>query len=134
MRIAKKAKSPKEAERALAVLDRAKVDVCKDEVLFNTVLDACIQRRDKARLARIIESFESSRTWPSVHTYGLLFKALGVLQRTTRCRELWRQMVEKRGLKPNDITLSCMLDSLVCGGLVDEAVALFGVWKSHVAA
>jgi len=96
------------------------------------VLDACIQRRDKVRLGRIIESFENSRTWPSVCTYGLLFKALGMLHRTNRCRELWRQMVEKRGLEPNDITLSCMLDSLVCGGLVDEAVVLFRTWKPLV--
>ena len=41
-------------------------------------------------------------------------------------------MVSVRGLKPNEITLGCMLDALVCNGRVDDAVALMEEWKARI--
>lgn len=132
MKAAKKARGPQEADRALAVLDRTGIAVCEDEVVFNTVLDACVQRRDKDRLVRVLATFEASQLKPSVHTYGLLFKAFGLLRKSCPCLKLWREMVEDRGMKPNDMTTSCMLDALVCTGLIEEAAELFHKWKVEV--
>merc|ERR1740139_1407605 len=101
MTAAKKAKNPHEAERALAMLERSGVSPCEDDVLFNTVLDACIHRKDKVRLASVINAYEASTTKPSVHTYGLLIKAYGLLRRTANFRDLWNQM-ESRDIHPNE--------------------------------
>eukprot|EP00929_Paragymnodinium_shiwhaense_P121936 TRINITY_DN9438_c0_g2_i2.p1 TRINITY_DN9438_c0_g2~~TRINITY_DN9438_c0_g2_i2.p1 ORF type:complete len:839 (+),score=235.45 TRINITY_DN9438_c0_g2_i2:187-2703(+) len=147
MTAAKKAKDGKEAERALSILDRARdVSPVEDDILFNTVLDACIQRRDKRRLARVVRTFEeplavlgpatsssASRASPSVHTYGLLIKACSLLERVDKCHVLWREMTGK-GIQPNQITLSCMIDALVCAGQAAEALRLFRKWQPTIPA
>ncbi|CAK0825258.1 unnamed protein product [Prorocentrum cordatum] len=130
MKAVRRASSPREAERALSLLDRSRVDVCEDEVLFNTVLDACIYRVDRARLSRALAALSGSRVRPSVRTYGLLIKACSVLRQTSRCWAFWQEMVVQRGLEPNDITLSCMIDALVEGKQVEDAVGIFQQWKS----
>jgi len=134
MKVAKKAHSPQDAERALAVLDRAgRARVFDDEVLFNSVIDACIQRRDTQRLAKVLASFtEQSTMKPSVQTYGLLIKANSMVRQVNKCWELWTEMVEARSLLPNAITLSCMLDALICARRVDDALALFRAWQGRM--
>jgi pentatricopeptide repeat protein len=132
MKAARKARNPRDGRRALAVIDRAGVNVCEDDVLFNTVLDACIHLKDTERLGNVLEAFARSKIRPTVHTYGLLIKACSILRKVARCWELWKEMVEKRDITPNDITLSCMLDALVCSSRVEEAVALFQHWKEKV--
>jgi len=52
----------------------------------------------------------------------------------TTCRDLWREMVERRGIQPTEITLSCMIDAIVCAGQVKEAIRLFRLWESQVPA
>lgn len=134
MKASRKCSDPRDADRALSVLDRAGVHVCQDEVLFNTVLDACIHRRQKARLAKAIETYgEAKGMKPSVRTYGLLIKACSILKMPQRCWELWSEMVDHRKLTPNDITLSCMLDALIEARHIEEALALFQEWKPKVA-
>jgi len=130
MKAAKRASSPKEADKALSVLDRPGLNVCEDEVLFNTVLDACIYRADKARLSRALAALGGGGVRRSVRTYGLLIKACSVLRQTSRCWAFWQEMVVQRGLEPNDITLSCMIDALVEGKQVEDAVGIFQQWKS----
>eukprot|EP00446_Apocalathium_sp_SHHI-4_P044164 CAMPEP_0177401620 /NCGR_PEP_ID=MMETSP0368-20130122/59745_1 /TAXON_ID=447022 ORGANISM="Scrippsiella hangoei-like, Strain SHHI-4" /NCGR_SAMPLE_ID=MMETSP0368 /ASSEMBLY_ACC=CAM_ASM_000363 /LENGTH=1093 /DNA_ID=CAMNT_0018869209 /DNA_START=40 /DNA_END=3322 /DNA_ORIENTATION=- len=133
MKVAKRARNPKDAQRALAVLDQARgVRVCEDDVLFNTVLDALISRHDMARLTKVLDEFSASSVKPSVHTYGLLIKAYSMLKKPTRCWDLWREMVETRSIIPNTITLSCMLDAIVCSRQVDRAVSLFEEFKGRV--
>jgi len=133
MKAAKKARSPSDAARALAVLDRAHgVDLCGDEVLFNTVLDACIQRQDSQRLGKVLKVFGSSCMRPTVNSYGLLIKAFSSLRRASRCEELWIEMVKTRGMKPNSVALCCMMDAFICARQVERAVALFQEWKSKM--
>lgn len=137
MKAARRAKHTRDADRALSVLDRTSVCICEDEVLFNSALDACIHRRDTERLARVVAGFAEfgqAKLRPSVHTYGLLIKACSLLQRLPSCRELWKEMTQQRSITPTDITLSCMLDALVCGHAVDEAVTLFRKWQPIVPA
>jgi len=132
MQGAKKAETAREAERFLAILDRSDVKLGQDEVVLNTVLDACIQRRDRHRLLRAVDNYSSLNAKPGVRTYGLLIKACSVLKCTARCWELWQEMVEQTGLVPNDITLGCMIDALVGAQQVDEALVLFNEWKAKV--
>mmetsp|Transcript_1799 Transcript_1799/g.4376 ORF Transcript_1799/g.4376 Transcript_1799/m.4376 type:complete len:482 (+) Transcript_1799:2-1447(+) len=134
MKAAKKARNPMDASRALAVLERAHgVKVCEDEVVLNTVLDACIHRHDTQRLRWVVEEFSSSSMKPSVHTYGLLIKAFSTLKQLPRCWKVWKEMVQTREIVPSSITLSCMLDALICAREVDKAVALLREWKGKVA-
>jgi pentatricopeptide repeat protein len=108
------------------------VDVCEDEVLFNTVLDACIYRVDKARLSRALAALSGSKARPSVRTYGLLIKASSLLKDTARCWVFWEEMTKLRRMEPNDITLSCMMDALIEGRNIEDAVAVFQEWKGKV--
>jgi len=132
MKAARTARNSRDACRALAVLDDEAVDVCEDDILFNTVLDACIYCRDLDRLAWVLSAYAAAKLRPSVHTYGLLIKASSLMKDAKRCWELWREMVEKRGLVPNEIALSCMIDALVCGGTVNQAVHLLDEWRDRV--
>jgi pentatricopeptide repeat protein len=132
MTAAKKARDPRDAECALSLLDMPGVSPCKDDVLFNTVLDACMSLRNTSRLAKAIREYEASNMQPSVHTCGLLIKAYSSLQRVSKSREVWDEMIERRGVLPNEITLSCMLDALVCAGVVNDALKLFRVWEPKI--
>jgi len=131
MKALKKIRSPKDVNLALQLFDRTKINVCSDEILFNTVLETCIRHKECWRLEAIMASYQKSGLRPSVHTYGALIKAAGVLKQTVQVRQFWREM-EDRGQKPNDIVLGCMLDALVCNSLVEEAVEHFNKWKGEV--
>jgi pentatricopeptide repeat protein len=132
MKALKKVRNPKDVGRVLALLDKAGVDVCSDEILLNTTLETCIRHHESKRLDSILRSYAKSGLKPSVHTYGSLIKSCGSLKRIDQCREFWREMDQRCGMEPNDIVLGCMLDALVCNGAVDEAVELLEKWKGQV--
>merc|ERR1712176_909157 len=85
MQAARKVQNPRDADHLLTILDRPDVQICEDEVVFNTVLDACICWRDRRRLLRTLEIYPHSKVQPTVRTFGLLIKACSVLKRTVRC-------------------------------------------------
>jgi len=132
MQLARRLPNAREASKALAILDRSDVMIFEDEVVFNTVLDACIFRRDHKRLARAVQGLRGSKVRPSVRTYGLLIKACAVLHRTQGCWEFWQEMVNKRNMQPNDVTLGCMIDALVEAHRIEDALGLFQEWKPKV--
>mmetsp|Transcript_1802 Transcript_1802/g.4390 ORF Transcript_1802/g.4390 Transcript_1802/m.4390 type:complete len:1064 (-) Transcript_1802:12-3203(-) len=135
MKVAKKARNPRDASRALAVLDRVSgAEVCNDEVLFNTVLDACCARQDSQRMSKVLSAYKASSMKPSVHAYGLLIKAYSTLKQPARCQALWVEMVGARKITPTSVTLSCMLDALICARQVESAVSLLDEWKAKVPA
>jgi len=123
-------KDRKDIQRALALLDRSGIDVCKDEILLTTVLDTCIRHEHK-RLEGIIESVKKSSIQPSVHTYGALIKACSILKWLPECLNFWRH-IEERGLQPTHIVLGCMLDALVCNQEVEKAIDLLEQWRDRV--
>merc|ERR1719188_2113274 len=133
MQASRKVQNLWDADRLLEILDRPDVQICADEIVFNTVLDACIYRRDKRRLSRALDEYQGSKVQPTVRTYGLLIKACSVLKRTMRCWEFWKAMIEGSGIVPNDVTLGCMIDALVEANQADQALVLFQEWKSTVA-
>lgn len=127
-----------DVDRALSFLDRSGVDVCTDRVLLNLVVEICIKYRETKRLNDVVSAWEHassqkrSTMQPCLHTYASLIKACSVLQDVHRCRDIWKEMTERRGTEPTDIVLGCMLDALVSNDEVDEAVALFRQWKTTV--
>lgn len=134
LKMVRKAPHRPESQRALAVLDNSKVDICRDEVLLNTVLDACIHLKDNRRLAKVLRKFERATLKPSVQNYGLLIKAYSCMKQINKCWTVWHEMTDKhqRGLIPSDVALSCMLDAIVTSGQVEEAVRLFEQWQTVV--
>eukprot|EP00933_Yihiella_yeosuensis_P054912 TRINITY_DN534_c0_g1_i1.p1 TRINITY_DN534_c0_g1~~TRINITY_DN534_c0_g1_i1.p1 ORF type:complete len:1046 (-),score=300.81 TRINITY_DN534_c0_g1_i1:90-3227(-) len=122
----------RDVARVLDLLDRSGLNVCSDEILFNTVLETCIRAKEFKRLQSMVQQFEKSQLRPSVPTYGSLIKAMSSLKQVDRCWHYWQAMEEHRGLQPNDIVLGCMLDALVCNGEIDQAIKLFDQWKTKV--
>eukprot|EP00928_Gymnodinium_smaydae_P086946 TRINITY_DN7132_c0_g2_i1.p1 TRINITY_DN7132_c0_g2~~TRINITY_DN7132_c0_g2_i1.p1 ORF type:complete len:1109 (-),score=316.76 TRINITY_DN7132_c0_g2_i1:71-3229(-) len=128
----KKVGSGKDIRHVFALLDKSGVSIATDEVLLNIVLETCIRHRDMPRLRSTLQEFNNSSLKPAVHTYGMLIRAYSVLNKLDKCRELWAEMVEHRGLQPNPIVLGCMLDALVSNGRAEEGVALFDRWRTSV--
>jgi len=124
-----------DVKSAMALLDKVGLDVCtSDGVLLNVALETCVKHRELRRLQNLVSAWEKSTLQPSTYTYAALIKSYSALQRVDRCKGLWKQMTEDRGTEPSDIVLGCMLDALVCNGMVTEAVALFRQWKVKVGA
>merc|ERR1719213_543768 len=96
-----------------------------DEVLFSSVIEACIRLRRLDLLSSMMQKFDKrghslSLTAP---TYGSMIKAFGQSRDIERIWDLWREM-GSRGVKPTAITLGCMVDALVMNNRVDEAWTL----------
>jgi len=132
MKAVKKVHNPKHLKRALELLSSTGINACSDEVLLNTVVEACTRSKDREHLEHILDEFSASGMRPSVSTYGSLIKAAGVLKQVDRCWALWREAVDDRKLDLSEIALGCMLDALVCNGCLEDAVTLFDQWKSSV--
>jgi pentatricopeptide repeat protein len=132
MKLIRKTNNRRDTVRALAVLDGCEADIVKDDVLFNSVLDACIHLKDAQRLSWVLKQFEAASIKPSVQNYGLIIKAYACLKRVDKCWLAWQDMTQVREMVPTDVALSCMLDAVVTAGRVDEAVALFRQWESVV--
>lgn len=110
---------------ALKRLGNTSEDLCQDEILLNIVLETGIRHKELKRMNGILEAFEQSKIRPSTPTYGSLIKAYGIMKRPDRCWEIWKEMTDQRGLTPTHIVIGCMLDALVCNGLVDDAERIF---------
>jgi|Transcript_27399 pentatricopeptide repeat protein len=134
MKVLKRAKYPhsKDVAKAFALLDRSGVNIFCDEILLNGVLETCMRHREMTRLTTIFSGcMKSSHQW-SLHTTGLLIKASSTLKRIETCRELWKEMIENRGIVPNDYVLGYQLDALVNNDCVEEAITLMKDWKGKV--
>jgi len=133
MHAARRTDCVRAAWQALSILDRPAVDICENAIVFNTVLDACVYRRHLKFLDRALREFASgsSKVEPTPRTWGLLIKACATLGRTEQAMEMWSDMLSREVL-PNSVTLGCVIDALVEGRRVDEALALFREWKGRV--
>jgi len=127
-------KSSEHVGRVLALLDHSGLDVCSDEILMSTALEACIRHRYLRRLQNIVDAFSKSTLHPNIYTYGSLIKACGILKRMDKCWELWHNMVDDRALEPNNVVLGRMLDALACNKRAEEAEKLFKQWQPKVPA
>jgi len=134
MKALKRSQAPRDAvKKVMTLLDRRGIDVCCEEVLLNTAMEACIKHNEHGRLASMLASTAAKRSNTNfqTHTYGTLIRAASILKRLPQCLELWKEMVDKK-IEPNGVTLGCMLDALVCNGKVMEALSLLRTWQDRV--
>jgi len=111
----------------LSMLDRSGLNICGDDILLNTVLEACCKQRMYQRIKEILAKFEvsASAKCSAMHTHAVVIKAYSLIHRPDRCQEVWDNLVNQRCLEPSNIVVGCMLDAMVCNNCVDDAVKIF---------
>lgn len=88
-----------------------------DEVLFNSLLDACSRIQDVGRLELTLQRMTDYGVVPSAVTLGILVKAFGRVGDMDRVLEVWKSMHHKH-IVANAVTYGCMIDACVkCGNL-----------------
>merc|ERR1719201_351502 len=114
-----KMNSLSDVSRVLALIDA--MDEPMDEVLFLSVVEACIRTGRLDLLSKQTEKFMrqdgSALTAP---TYGSMIKAYGQARDLKRVWDLWNQMIAHR-VQPTAVTLGCMVEALVANGQTVEA-------------
>lgn len=118
-------------DKALALVKKHSVKV--DEVLVNVALEACIAARDLSRLKNAMQLFQA-RGWSlskdaSMHTYGVLIKAHGISHNLGEAWRLWREVTVEKRMEPSEQLYGLMLDVLVGGDRLEDALALFEEMK-----
>merc|ERR1719214_140255 len=98
------------------------MDEPMDEVLFSSVIEACIRIRRLDLLSEMMRKYakQGGLLALTAPTYGSMIKAYGQAHDVERLWELWNEM-SQREVKPTAITLGCMIDALVKNGCVDDA-------------
>jgi pentatricopeptide repeat protein len=93
-----------------------------DEVLFLSVVEACIRTGRLDLLSRQFEKFmkQSPTVQLSAPTFGTMIKAYGHARDTKRVWELWTTMLAHRA-SPTAVTLGCMVEALVGNGCALDA-------------
>jgi pentatricopeptide repeat protein len=93
-----------------------------DEVLFSSVIEACIRTRRLDLLSEMMRKYanQGGLLALTAPTYGSMIKAYGQAHDVERLWELWNEMTE-RGVRPTAITLGCMVDALVKNSAVESA-------------
>eukprot|EP00929_Paragymnodinium_shiwhaense_P036290 TRINITY_DN19467_c0_g1_i1.p1 TRINITY_DN19467_c0_g1~~TRINITY_DN19467_c0_g1_i1.p1 ORF type:complete len:834 (+),score=264.68 TRINITY_DN19467_c0_g1_i1:192-2693(+) len=110
-------------ERALTLLDKSGLEACGDEVLFVTVVEACMRQRHLARVGEYLKKFDGCplARQAKIHTRGIVIKAHGMLGQVDKCREMWRSIGER---ELTSVVIGCMLNALVTNRCTSEAEAL----------
>merc|ERR1719327_769029 len=98
------------------------MDEPMDEVLFSSVIEACIRTRRLDLLSEMMRKYanQGGLLALTAPTYGSMIKAYGQAHDVERLWELWNEMTQ-RGVRPTAITLGCMVDALVKNNAVESA-------------
>lgn len=112
--------NPAEVRRIMDLID--KVDETIDEVLFSSLIEACVCIKHYDLLLDVMRRYRDKGGFANlkVPTYGSMIKAFGQAGDVKCVRDLWREM-EEHDMKPTSITLGCMVEALVVNGCADEA-------------
>merc|ERR1719389_1606950 len=112
-----------DADRIMAVVDG--MEGRMDEVLFSSVVEACIRVGRLDAVAAQMRKFAAQGGLVALmpQTYGSLFKAYGQARDLERLWELWREM-EQRQVMPTSVTVGCFVDALVTNGNAEEALGV----------
>jgi pentatricopeptide repeat protein len=106
-------------ERALTLL--AELDGEVDEVLFNSVVDACVRLGRADLLMPFLKT--SKCVAKSAHTFGSIIRAYGYVQDIKGAWDTWNQM-RVQHIAPISITLGCMVEALVTNGDIEGGYEL----------
>merc|ERR1719247_3761481 len=109
---------PSDVDRTLSLIERS--PVTPDDVLVNTLLDACIRLRDVSRLTNALKTFHGSGVVPSEHAYGSVIKAYGHAKALPEAWATWREMLARK-VHPSDSTVTAMVDACNANGATADA-------------
>jgi len=109
-----------DVEKILSLIDRSRV--VPDEVLVNSLLDACVRLRNGPLLTQVLKQFRATGVVPSLHAYATLIKAYGHAQQLDQIWALWRELTVERGITPNEEVFTCMADACAANGDLSGAV------------
>jgi pentatricopeptide repeat protein len=98
------------------------------EVLFNSMLDACVNARDLNRMAEVFAMMRDCKVPVSAVTFGTLIKAFGQAGRLDRVREVWGEM-RRANVRPTAVTYGCCIDACIRNGDIETAVKIFEEMK-----
>jgi len=105
--------------------------VVPDEVLVNTLLEACIRLKDVGRLTSALRAFRSQGTVPSEHAYATVLKAYGHARALPDVLATWADMLDRK-VRPTEATFAAMVEACVANGAVDEAIRTFAEMKTQI--
>merc|ERR1719263_1199621 len=96
-----------------------------DEVLFSSVVEACIRVGRLDAVAAQMRKFATQGGLVALtpQTYGSLFKAYGQARDVERLWALWNEM-EQRQVAPTSVTVGCFVDALVMNGCAEDALGV----------
>merc|ERR1719450_1751750 len=95
--------SKDDVDKTLSLIERSRVT--PDEVLVNTLLDACIRLRDVKRLTGALSTFRKGGVVPSDHAYGSVFKAYGHARVLEEAWATWNDMLARK-VSPSEATVA----------------------------
>jgi len=121
-----KAKMKRGVELVEKYIDLQKNSV--DDVLFNSLLDACCRTRDVPRLHRTLQKMRTYGVKPSAATFGTLLKAYGQQKDGDNVLKVWKEMHEAE-VGVNPVTYGCMLDACVKCDFFELAEDVFSEMK-----
>jgi pentatricopeptide repeat protein len=125
--------SVREIDRALALLKRVGPETLQSkdndntrlhEVLFNSMLDACVNARDLTRMAEVFGMMRECQVPVSAVTFGTLIKAFGQAARLDRCEDVWGEM-RRAKVVPTAVTYGCYIDACIRNGNMEHAIRVF---------
>merc|ERR1719263_761156 len=118
-----KASAANDVDRIMAVVNGMEDQM--DEVLFSSVVEACIRVGRLDAVAAQMRKFATQGGLVALtpQTYGSLFKAYGQARDMERLWELWTEM-ERRQVAPTPVTVGCFVDALVMNGAAEEALGV----------
>merc|ERR1719230_2091191 len=118
-----------DVDQTLNLIEQAAV--VPDEVLVNTLLEACIRLKDVGRLTSALRAFRSQGTVPSEHAYATVLKAYGHARALPDVWATWQDMLDRK-VRPTEATFAAMVDACVANGAVDDAIRVFGEMKTQI--
>jgi len=127
----------REIDRAMTLLKRVGPEALQSkdndnarlhEVLFNSMLDACVNARDLNRMAEVFAMMRDCKVPVSAVTFGTLIKAFGQASRLDRVREVWGEM-RRANVRPTAVTYGCCIDACIRNGDIETAVKTFEEMK-----
>jgi pentatricopeptide repeat protein len=105
--------------------------VVPDEVLVNTLLEACIRLKDVGRLTSALRAFRSQGAVPSEHAYATVLKAYGHARALPDVMATWSDMLDRK-VRPTEATFAAMVDACVANGAMDDAIRVFAEMKTTI--
>jgi len=121
MKSLRHASAPADVDQTLSLIQRS--GVAPDEVLVNTLLDACIRLKDVKRLTAALSTFRGSGVVPSEHAYGTVIKAYGHARAVDEAWATWKEMLERK-VTPSESTIAAMVEACVSNGAASDARAV----------